>query len=110
MKHSKSYCLSWVVASITILFLDKSHQSSAQDGNTSKLTEYFRSVRPTTGYFYETDTVHSNGRQQNKIIIQEGITVPFCSMFGCGMGATEPPNCDTGYKWDTGFNRCRQIL
>ncbi|GBN75766.1 hypothetical protein AVEN_110566-1 [Araneus ventricosus] len=110
MKHSTSYCFFWVMACITILFLDTPNPSSAQDGNIPKLAKYFRSVTSTVGYLHQNDSIISNEKQQNKILIQQGITMPFCNMFGCEMGDTKSPKCDPGYKWDTSFNRCREIL
>ncbi|XP_055943576.1 uncharacterized protein LOC129974834 [Argiope bruennichi] len=105
MEHSTCSGLFWGAMCIAILLLGSPPPSSA---DTSELGRYFRSVKSPA---FQNETAYSNGGRRNNVIVQQGITMPFCNMFGCEMGVTQQQHkCDPGYKWDASFNRCRQIL
>ncbi|GBN55798.1 hypothetical protein AVEN_199324-1, partial [Araneus ventricosus] len=91
MKHSPSHGLFWGVACITFLLLDTPYPSFAQDGNASKLTEYFRSIRSPQGNWFPTDTPPYTENLEGGVFYIEGLTMPFCNMFGCEMGDTNQP-------------------
>ncbi|CAL1291705.1 unnamed protein product [Larinioides sclopetarius] len=110
MKHSPIHKLFWGVAMTTLLLLSMTHPSSAEDDNASKLTAYFKSISASQDFWFPNDTLrHSINIDEGAFHI-DGITMPMCNMFGCDMGDTDQPKCDPGYKWDSSFNRCREMV
>ncbi|GIY07546.1 hypothetical protein CEXT_793811 [Caerostris extrusa] len=51
-----------------------------------------------------------NQGQTDKVIVQHGIPVRFCNMFGCDCTPPKRARCCDGYSYDTNSNRCRQII
>ncbi|GIY63131.1 hypothetical protein CDAR_492401 [Caerostris darwini] len=56
-------------------------------------------------------TTHRRRRQDDiRILIQNGVTMPFCNMFGCELLDPEKPKCDPGFRYDVEFKRCRKLV